>query len=80
MNPKRFTARHIIIKMPKVKDRENLKSGKENQVFHTRGLPSDWQVVIQQKLLNRPEESGMKYSKGRKAKPYRDGLHSKAIN
>ena len=28
MEPKRTTSRHIIIKMPKVKDKENLKSSK----------------------------------------------------
>ena len=31
MNPKGSTARHIIIKMEKIKDRENLKSSKEKQ-------------------------------------------------
>ena len=30
MNPKRPTPRHIIIKIPMVKDRENLKSSKRN--------------------------------------------------
>ena len=34
---KRTTPRHIIIKMPKVKDKENLKSNKEKQL-PTRGL------------------------------------------
>ena len=28
MNPKRLTPRHIIIKMPKVKDKENLKAAR----------------------------------------------------
>ena len=32
MNPKRPTPRHIITKMPKVKDRENLKSSKRKEV------------------------------------------------
>ena len=30
LDPKRATPRHIIIKMPMVKDRENLKSSKRN--------------------------------------------------
>ena len=34
MNPKRPTPRHTIIKMPKVKDEENLKSSKRKEVSY----------------------------------------------
>ena len=51
MNPKRPTPRHVIIKMPKVKDKERiLKAAREKQ-------------VIYQKKLCRLEEIGKKYSK-----------------
>ena len=36
MNLKRPTPRHIIIKMSKVKDKENLKSGKREKVTYKR--------------------------------------------
>ena len=36
VNPKRPTPRHIIIKMPKVKDKENLKSHKRKAVTYKR--------------------------------------------
>ena len=40
MNPKRPTPRHIIIKMPKVKDKERiLKSARENKLVAYRGDP-----------------------------------------
>ena len=39
MNPKRATPRHIMIKMPKVKDRENLKSSKRKAVSYPQGAP-----------------------------------------
>ena len=40
MNPKRSTARHIIIKMPKVKDNERiLKAAREKQLATFKGAP-----------------------------------------
>ena len=40
MNPKRPTPRHIIIKMPKVKDNERiLKTAREKQLVTYRGVP-----------------------------------------
>ena len=40
MNPTRLTARHIIIKMAKVKDKkENLKGARENQLVTYKGAP-----------------------------------------
>ena len=37
MNPKRPTPRHIIIKIPKLKDKENLKSSKRKAVSYLQG-------------------------------------------
>ena len=33
MDPKRTTPRHIIIKIPKVKDKENLKAAREKESY-----------------------------------------------
>ena len=40
MDPKRTTSRHIIIKMPKVKDKERiLKAAREKQRLTCKGVP-----------------------------------------
>ena len=40
MNPKKHTPIHIIIKMPKIKDkRENLKTAREKQLFTYKRAP-----------------------------------------
>ena len=39
MDPKRNTPRHIIIKMPKVKDKENLKSSKRKVESYLKRIP-----------------------------------------
>ena len=39
MDPKRTTPRHVIIKMPKVKDKENLKSSKRRAESYLKGVP-----------------------------------------
>ena len=40
LNPKRTTTRHIIIKMPKVKDKERiLKATTEKQIVTYKGVP-----------------------------------------
>ena len=40
MNPKRPTSRHIIIKMPKVKNKERiLKAAREKQLVTYKGAP-----------------------------------------
>ena len=62
MDPRRTTARHIIIKMPKFRDKERiLKAAREKQVVTYRGVPmrlsaefsketvqvkSDWQEIF----------------------------------
>ena len=40
MNPKRTTPRHIIIKMSRVKDKDNLKSSKRKTELPTKEFPS----------------------------------------
>ena len=40
LDPKATTPRHIIIKMPKVKDKERiLKAAREKQIFTYKGVP-----------------------------------------
>ena len=63
MDTKRPTSRHIIIKMPKVKDKEGiLKVAREKQLVTYRGVPIRLLAHFQKKLL-RPEGIGKKYSK-----------------
>ena len=55
MDAKKPTPRHIIIKMPKVKDKERiLKVMKEKQLFTYKGTPIKIQLISQKKLC-RPE-------------------------
>ena len=52
LDPKRNTPRHIIIKLPKIKDKERiLKAARGKQLVTYKGAPSDWQPISQQKLL-----------------------------
>ena len=59
LDPKRTTVRYIIIKMPKVKDKERiLKAAREKQ----RVTYKHYQLISQKKLC-RQEGTGKKYSK-----------------
>ena len=50
----RPTLRHIIIKMPKVKDKERtLKIAREKQLFTYKGVPIDCQLISQRQLSMR---------------------------
>ncbi|CAK6436287.1 unnamed protein product [Pipistrellus nathusii] len=61
-NPKRTTPKHIIIKIPRAKDKERiLKATREKQLITYKGA-YDYQLISQQKLC-RPDGSGKKYSK-----------------
>ena len=61
LDPKRTTPRNIIIKMPKVKDKERiLKAAREKQRVTYKGAPIR---LISQKKLCRKEGTGKKYSK-----------------
>ena len=63
MDAKRTTPRHIIIKMPKVKDKERvLRAAREKKLVTYRGVPIRLLAHFQKKLL-RPEGIGKKYSK-----------------
>ena len=51
MIPRRPIARHIIIKMPKVKDKERtLKAAKEKQLVMYKGAAYDSQLISEWKL------------------------------
>ena len=51
LDPKRNTSRHIIIKMPKVKDKERiLKAAREKQRITSKGVPIKCQLISQNKL------------------------------
>ena len=63
IDAKRPTPRHIIIKMPKIKDKERiLKAAREKQLVIYRGVPIRLQLISQKKL-RRPEGIVKKYSK-----------------
>ena len=51
MDAKRITPRHIIIKMPKVKDKERvLRAAREKKLVTYRGVPIRLSVISQKKL------------------------------
>ena len=60
--PKSPAPRYIIIRMPKVKDRENLKSSKRKAVCYLPRSPHKTQLISQKKFC-RLEGIGKKYSK-----------------
>ena len=63
LDPKRTTPRHIIIKMPKVKDTDRiLKAAGQKQRITYKGVTIDYQLISQKKLC-RQEGTGKKYSK-----------------
>ena len=52
MDSKRTTPRHILIKMPKVKDKENiLKAAREKQIVTYRGVPIRLSVDFSKETL-----------------------------
>ena len=63
MDTKRPTLRHIIVKMPKVKDKKRiLQAAREKQLVTGKGIPIRLSVYFQKKLC-RLKGTGMKYSK-----------------
>ena len=61
MDTKRTTPRHIIIKMPKIKDKERiLKPAREKQTVTYKGIPIR---IISQKKFCKLKGIGKKYSK-----------------
>ena len=61
-NPKRTTPRHIIIKMPRAKDKERILKAARKIQLTIREHPYDCQLISQQ-ILCRPDGGGKKYSK-----------------
>ena len=59
VNPKRPTPRHIIIKMPKVKDKERILKGQKSSMY--RAVPIRLSAVSQKKFFGL-EGIGKKYS------------------
>ena len=68
LNPRKNTLRHIIITLPKIKDKERiLKAAREKETVTYKGVPMRLSVDSQKKPL-RQEGAGKKYSKSRKAR------------
>ena len=63
LDPRRNTPRHIIITLPKMKEKERiLKAARQNETVTYKGVPIDCQL-ISQKRPYRQEGAGNKYSK-----------------
>ena len=63
LDPRRNTPRHIIIKMPKGKDKERiLKAAKEKQRVNYKGIPIRLSVDFSKETLQ-ARGTGKKYSK-----------------
>ena len=63
LDPMRATPKHIIIKMPKGKDKERiLKAARESRELPTKEFPQGCQLISQKKPY-RQEGTGKKYSK-----------------
>ena len=60
-DPRRNTPRHIIIKLPKIKDKERvLKAAREKEAVTYKGVPIAYQLISQKKPY-RQEGSGKNY-------------------
>ena len=63
LNLRRDTPGHIIIKLPKIKDKERiLKAGREMETLTTKEFPEDYQLISQKKPCKQ-EGAGKKYLK-----------------
>ena len=63
LDPRRNTPRHIIITLPKIKDKERiLKATREKGTVTYKGVPIDCQLTSQKRPY-RQEEAEKKYSK-----------------
>ena len=70
LDPKKNTPRHIIIMLPKMKDKERiLKTARETETVTCTGVPKDYQMISQKKAY-RQEGAGKKYLKSWKARTY----------
>ena len=63
LDPRKHTPRHIIITLPKIKDKERiLKQQEKRRQLATKEFPLDYQLVTQKRPY-RQEGDGKKYSK-----------------
>ena len=63
LDPRRNTPRHIIITLPKIKDKEGiLKAAREKDTVTYKGITQDYQLISPKKPC-RQEGAGKKYSK-----------------
>ena len=62
LDPKRNTPRHIIIKLPKIKDKKRILKEEKRRQLPTKEFPLDYQL-ISQKISCRQEGAGKKYLK-----------------
>ena len=63
LDPRKHTPRHIIITLPKIKDKERiLKAAREKDTVTYKGVPIDSQLISQKKSY-RQEGAGKKCSK-----------------
>ena len=70
LNPRRNTPRHIIITLPKMREKERILEAARNKDTVTyKGVPIDCQL-ISPKRPYRQEGAGKKYSKSGKARAY----------
>ena len=64
LDPRRNTLRHIIITLPKMKDKEKiLKVTREKETITYKGVPKRLSADFLKETLNRQEGAGKKYSK-----------------
>ena len=63
LDPRKHPQRHIIITLPKIKDKERiLKAAEKRTQLPTKEFPLDYQLISQKKP-SRQEGAGKKYSK-----------------
>ena len=62
LDPKRSAPRHIIIKLPKIKDKERILKAAREKELPTKEFPLYYQLISQKKPC-RQEGAGKKYSK-----------------
>ena len=64
LDPRKYTPRHIIITLPKMKDKERiLKAARVKQTVTYKGVPIRLSADFLKETLNRQEGAGKKYSK-----------------
>ena len=69
INPRRNTPRHILIKLSKIKYKENiLKAAREKKQITHKGIPIRLTADLSEKLC-KPEGSGRTYSSDEEEKP-----------